>query len=328
MPKVGQPGAGLRWPGLWCMLMSFSVAVKHSSIADAHGLGPTTVKLQAIESAVPPVVGLDDPPPGEQYPVMIEPRAHSALFLNFANPYAIGSLVGTVEQLCEPGLADAVHRTEWHASEEATALNAPHAGSAQDFLPPQHVLDANNSPGRGSGERCHRCHLRRAVRGHYNDEKQWTTLLCKVCLDALGEDARQTTLLLNSRCSDCTRVAAFGPPHGSNRLVLPSSDPRMMNKTIPLRSLPVHCKLHRAEGEIDVKHRRCTWQGPQETDTSSSLGSDGLPSGAASIACNRQVLAMSAASLSASLPAFLPRQLHAAPCRLCSCCYHHAQWPL
>ena len=196
----------------------------------------------------------------EQHPVMIEPRAHSALFMNFGHPHAIDALFGMPGWPPWPGSA----QTELSARPGASEGEGPEDASAQaspvePFFQPQ---DALNGGASSPGKRCHRCHMRRAVRGHFDAHKQWTTLLCRVCVDALGTDARRTTLLLNSRCSECTRVAAFGPAHGNKRLVLPPAEPQFPNRTLTLRSVPVHCKEHRKDGEVDVKHPRCNWPGP------------------------------------------------------------------
>ena len=246
-------GAGCWW------VLAWAVMVRRAGVADADGVGWLPVQLLGVE----------------QHPVMIEPRAHSALFMSFGRPDAIDALL--------PGMPDwppgPISRSAHDALSAQDALSAPQSrvrGAAQGEVPevvaaqvglqevgpffqPQGVVSGGASL---RGKRCHRCHMRRAVRGHFNAHKQWTTLLCRVCVDALGQDARRTTLLLNARCSECTRVAAFGPAHGSNRLVLPSSEPQRRNRTLTLRSVPVHCKEHRAEGEVDVKHPRCNWPGP------------------------------------------------------------------
>ena len=168
-----------------------------------------------------PVLTDDDPPPGEQRPVMIEPRAHAALWMNLDSLHTTHSFVDLPELPIE-GMARA-----------------------------QHELDVERSPRR---KRCDRCNLRQAVRGQFNAEQQWTMLLCRVCMDSSGDNVRRTTLLLNARCVDCTRTAAFGPPHGTNTLVLPPSEMFNANRTIVLRSVALHCKLHRAAGEVLHAH--------------------------------------------------------------------------
>ena len=191
---------------------------------------------------------------GEQRPVIIEPRAHSAWFVDLdlpegADPFLLG----------KHGAVLPDRSSQQHAVEVARVHLAPHGaakhGTVQEFL--RKELGSGNVHAR----RCDRCNLRRAVRGRSNARKQWTVLLCKVCVDASGNDARKDTMLLNGRCRECTRVAAFGPQHGCNKLVLPASGLLDANSTITFRSVAQHCKLHRAPGEVDVKHARCNWPG-------------------------------------------------------------------
>ena len=193
---------------------------------------------------------------GEQHPVIIEPRAHSAWVMNFDlpnGPPIPGSagidISNGMHGLLLPGKLAQVQEQDCSHSVLLQPRETARDSRVQDVFVKE--LDRRALPCR----RCDRCNLRRAVRGHFNSRKEWTTLLCKVCLDASGEDVRACTLLINGRCSECTRVAAFGTPHGSNKLVFPSGS----NSSITLRSAARHCKRHRADGEVDVKHPRCNW---------------------------------------------------------------------
>jgi hypothetical protein len=107
-------GAGCWW------VLAWAVMVRRAGVADADGVGWLPVQLLGVE----------------QHPVMIEPRAHSALFMSFGRPDAIDALL--------PGMPD------WPPG--------PISRSAHDALSAQDALRApiarqGRGPGRGPGGR-------------------------------------------------------------------------------------------------------------------------------------------------------------------------------
>jgi len=217
--------------------------------------------VRSMRSSAPLLAGDDEDSRSQHNSVTIEP--HSALFLDFEHPHALDSF--GVVHTTPSCAADSPLPTGTARRRRTTRTDVPHQrASAQNSVVQDYFMQQGglgDRPSARSTKRCNLCNLRRATRGHFDINKQWTTLLCKVCVDVSG---RRNTILLNLRCSECTRVAVFGPQHGTNHLVLHPSSLGLHNATIlglNLRSVPLHCKMHRAPGEVDVKHTRCNWPG-------------------------------------------------------------------
>ena len=231
----------------------------------------------------------DDPRPGEQRPVMIEvgrvtpgrmrvrtpsrtdstldqPRAHSPAWLNL-DPEAARLFDGRLGQPFPFPKPMAAGATELGAAEEGGGARSPLFGSEPPsfFSLDEAGLDEDvglvrSARGDRGAVRCDRCQLRRAVRGLSDAHNHWTTLLCRVCVDASGDSVRSRALPLHARCAKCTRSAIFARPR-LPATVSPVPSPQGPyaapgNRSLSLpRPLARHCGVHREEGEVGVKHR-------------------------------------------------------------------------
>ncbi|EKX41873.1 hypothetical protein GUITHDRAFT_141626 [Guillardia theta CCMP2712] len=108
------------------------------------------------------------------------------------------------------------------------------------LLPPLHLSSELEVP-------CCSCHQSEAVYGEvvrHEKESYWKSKLCTECAGRVSmcEDSI-SLLLLKRRCRNCTKFASFADPI--------------------FNSMPVHCKAHKMDSEVDVVHKSllCREQG-------------------------------------------------------------------